>query len=109
QLGVREKNDSKIMLARLQADRGQMADILFRQGSLKFLKLPAGKHRKWFGQFGQVSEGEKSATAVGQFADVFSGAFALKFPQKLRREASLYGGQNTAPLLGDADYRPTGG
>ena len=104
--GVRKQDDSEIVLAGLQAHRGDVVNVLFRHHLAELQEPAARKGGQGLGHFRHAAEGHESAAPVGQFADVLSGPTFFQLLQELGRKPSLHRGQHGAPALADANHGP---
>src|SRR5581483_9787784 len=82
-LGMGKEDDAEIVLAGLQADRRQVANVFVDEQFLELLKPLARKCRERLRQLGDVSKGKEPAAPVGQFGDVLSRALVLQLVEKL--------------------------
>src|SRR5262249_5789034 len=80
--GMGEKDDSEIVLARLQANCSRVVDAFGEQRVAELLEAPARECRQGFGHIAQISKRIEPGTAIGQLADVFAGTRRVQ----LRRE-----------------------
>ncbi len=102
-LGMRKQNHSEGMLAGLQADGGEIADLSLRKHFLEIRKAAGRYDRQRLRHVGEVMRGEQAALTVGQFADVFACASLGQNLEKFRGKSALHRGQQAAPALGDID------
>ena len=98
-----KQDHAKIVLARLEVDGGQVADV---RGGENSLELREGSHRgNWqgFGHFRQILHRIDSALPVRQFANVIASPTLFEGLEESRGEALLNRGQQAAPAFGDHD------
>src|SRR5437879_1414651 len=81
--GMGKQNDSEVVLARLQAHRGDFADAFLGEHPPELLKPAAGECRQRFRHVGHVAKTYESATAISELANVFAPAALLQPVYKL--------------------------
>src|SRR5579872_3098311 len=94
---MRKQNYPEVMLARLQADRGEIGNLLPGQNLLELSKAATGKCGQGLGHFGDVVKGDKAAAAVRQLGNIFSCATGLHVAQEVLRESLLHRRQQRTP------------
>ena len=94
---MREQDDAEIVFPCLNADRGNVTDVFRCEYHLELLEAAARESRQGFGHFRYAAKSDKSASTVGQIADVVSGAAFFQPGQKLGRKTALHRRQNAAP------------
>ena len=98
-LGVRKKDYAEIVLASLQADCGDVMNVLCRQDLSKLLESPARKRRQRLGHFAQIAESHEATASVCQFANVLSCAACVEGRNNFGRKAQLHRWQYRPPAL----------